>query len=102
MEKPDNPIRWDRLPKKDFNLVMRAKTVFERLKTYSGRNIHEVNGAAGVILNSAYNFLFCFTDKGRKLGRDKYDEDGGDTFAECVRKQVVSGIERGLDALKER
>lgn len=34
MEREDNPIKWDSLTQDDFNVVMRAKNVFEQCKAY--------------------------------------------------------------------
>jgi len=96
MESPDCPVAWDRVPKEDFDLVMRGKGVYERLMAYSGRNVHSARGAANVILNSAYNFLFTFTDRGEELGREV--QEGG-TYRERTRRGIETGIADGLRAL---
>lgn len=103
MEREDNPIKWDSLTQDDFNLVMRAKNVFEQCKAYSGRNVHEVNGAAGLILNYADNFLFSFSEKKLKSGAmdsldSTYAKEGG--WKEHCRKGLLNGIDRALKALK--
>lgn len=102
MEKSENPIVWDALSKDEFDFVMRAKNVYEQCLKYSGRNVHEVNCAAGNILNSAYHFLYSFTEDGLKSGSmdsldEKYKDEGG-WKAHC-RKMTEEGIERALKAL---
>ena len=105
MEKSENPIVWDALSKEEFDFIMRAKNVYEQCLQYSGKgDVYEVNSAAGNILNSAYNFLFSFTENGLKPGyMDDLDEshkDEGGWKAHC-RKMTEEGIERALKALKD-
>lgn len=104
MERPNNPIIWDALSKDEFDFVMRAKNVYEQCLRYSGRDVHEVNCAAGNILNSAYHFLFSFTENGLTPGymdelNEKYKDRGG-WKAHC-RKMTEEGIERALKALND-
>lgn len=73
MEEKDNPIVWNSISKDDFNLIMQAKNLYEQCIAYSGRNIHEVNGAAGNLLNGIDHFLFSFTEN---FINKKYDIDG--------------------------
>ena len=73
MEKESNPIIWDKVSKDDFNLLMKCKNLYEQCSAYSGRNIHEVCGCAGHLLNGANNFLYSFTKD--FIGK-KYDIDG--------------------------
>lgn len=61
MEKESNPVLWDKVSKDDFDLLMKCKNLYEQCITYSGRNIHEVGGCAGNLLNGTYNFLHSFT-----------------------------------------
>ena len=83
---------------------MRAKNVYEQCLRYSGRDVHEVNCAAGNILNGAYHFLFSFTENGLKLGyMDDLDEshkDEGGWKAHC-RKATEDGINRAFRALND-
>lgn len=102
MEKSDNPIVWDALSKDEFDFVMRAKNVYEQCLRYSGGDVHEVNGAAGNILNGADNFLFSFTEKALKPNymddlNEKYKDRCG-WKAHC-RKMTEYGINRALKAL---
>lgn len=104
MEKSDNPIVWDALSKDEFDFVMRAKNVYEQCLRYSGRDVHEVNCAAGNILNGAYNYLFSFTKNALTPNymydlNESYKDDGG-WKAHC-RKMTEAGIERALKALNE-
>lgn len=73
MEKKDNPVLWDKVSKDDFDLLMKCKNLYEQCLAYSGRNVHEVNGAAGNLLNGADHFLFSFTED---FINKKYDIDG--------------------------
>lgn len=73
MEKEGNPILWDRISKDDFDLIMKSKNLYEQCLAYSGRNVHNVNGAAGNLLNGADHFLFSFTED---FINKKYDIDG--------------------------
>ena len=61
MEKEDNPVLWDKISKDDFDLLMKCKNLYEQCIAYSGRNIHEVCGCAGNLLNGTDNFLYSFT-----------------------------------------
>ena len=73
MEKEGNPVIWDRISKDDFNLIMKCKNLYEQCLAYTGRNIHDVNGAAGNLLNGIDHFLFSFT---KDFINKKYDIDG--------------------------
>ena len=102
MDDHDTPIVWDALSKDEFDFVMRAKNVYEECLRYSGRDVHEVNSAAGIILNGAYNFLFSFTENALI---PNYMDDLNETYkdrggwkAHC-RKMTEEGIERALKAL---
>ncbi|MBP5784334.1 MAG: hypothetical protein J6W16_01960 [Methanobrevibacter sp.] len=66
-------VLWDRISKDDFNLIMKCKNLYEQYKSYTGRNVHEVNGAAGSILNGIDHFLFSFTED---FINKKFDVDG--------------------------
>ena len=69
----ENPVFWDRISKDDFDLLMKCKNLYEQCIAYSGRNVHEVCGAAGNLLNGADHFLFSFT---KDFINKKYDIDG--------------------------
>jgi hypothetical protein len=104
MDEHDTPIVWDALSKDEFDFVMRAKNVHEQCLRYSGRDVHEVNSAAGNILNGAYNFLFSFTENALTPNymddlNDSYKARGG-WKAHC-RKMTEKGIERALKALND-
>lgn len=60
-EKEGNPVLWDKISKDDFNLIMKCKNLYEQCRAYSGRNVHNVNGAAGILLDGVRHFLFSFT-----------------------------------------
>jgi len=102
MEKSDNPIVWDAFSQDEFDFLMRAKNVYEECLRYSGRDVHEVNCAAGNILNSAYNFLFSFTENALTPNYmddlDKIYKDRGGWKEHC-RKMTEDGINRALKAL---
>jgi hypothetical protein len=102
MDKHDTPIVWDALSKDEFDFVMRAKNVYEQCLRYSGRDVHEVNCAAGNILSGAHHFLFSFTENALKPGYmddldETYKNEGG-WKAHC-RKATEDGINRALKAL---
>ena len=104
MDEHDTPIVWDALSKDEFDFVMRAKNVYEQCLRYSGRDVHEVNCAAGNILNGAYNFLFSFTENALTPNYmddldESHKEEGG--WKEHCRKATEEGIERALKALKD-
>ena len=106
MEKEDNPIVWDSIPQDDFNLVMQAKNLYELCIAYSGRNVHEVNGAAGNLLNGTDHFLLSFTDAvvNKKCDisslDEQYKDDGG--WKSHTRKFLVEqAIPRALKALSK-
>lgn len=106
MEKEDNPIVWDSIPQDDFNIIMQAKNLYEQCLSYSGRNVHEVNGAAGNLLNGTDHFLLSFTDAVVNKKRDissldeKYKVDGG--WKGHTRKFLVEqAIPRAIKALNE-
>jgi hypothetical protein len=73
IEKEDNPVLWDRVSKDDFDLIMKCKNLYEQCIAYTGRNIHEVCGAAGNLLNGTDHFLYSFT---AKFINKKHDIDG--------------------------
>ena len=73
IEKEDNPILWDKVSKDDFDLIMQWKNLYEQCIAYSGRNIHEVGGCAGNLLNGTDNFLHSFT---KDFISKKYVTDG--------------------------
>ena len=73
MEKESNPVLWDKVSKDDFDLLMKCKNLYEQCIAYSGRNIHEVCGCAGNLLNGADNFLHSFT---KDFISKKYVTDG--------------------------
>ena len=73
MEKEGNLIIWEKISKDDFDLIMRCKNLYEQCLAYSGRNVHNVNCAAGNLLNGADHFLFSFTED---FINKKYDIDG--------------------------
>jgi hypothetical protein len=102
MDEHDTPIVWDALSKDEFDFVMRAKNVHEQCLRYSGRDVHEVNSAAGVILNGAHNFLFSFTENALTPSYmddlDKIYKDRGGWKEHC-RKMTEDGINRALKAL---
>jgi hypothetical protein len=104
MDEHDTPIVWDALSKDEFDFVMRAKNVHEQCLRYSGRDVHEVNSAAGNILNGVYNFLFSFTENALTPNymddlNNSYKARGG-WKAHC-RKMTEKGIERALKALND-
>ena len=106
MEKEDNPIVWDSIPQDDFNIIMQAKNLYEQCIAYSGRNVHDMNGAAGLLLNGTDHFLFAFTKDfiSKKYDIDglnaKYAGDGG--WKGHIRKFLVEqAIPRALKALSE-
>lgn len=104
MEYKANPIVWDSIPKDDFNLIMQAKNLYEQCIAYSGRNVHEVNGAAGNLLNGAVNFLLSFTENfiSKRFDISSLDEDCKDDGGwKChTRKFLVDqAIPRALKAL---
>ena len=106
MEKEDNPIVWDSIPQDDFNIIMQAKNLYEQCIAYTGRNIHEVCGCAGNLLNGTDHFLFSFTEK---FINKKYDIDGlnaqyadkGGWKGHTRKFLVEQAIPRALKALSE-
>ena len=107
MEEKDNPIVWDSIPKDDFNLIMKCKNLYEQCIAYSGRNIHEVNGAAGNLLNGTDHFLLSFTENIISKRRDissldeEYKDEGG--WKGHTRKFLVEqAVPRALKALAEK
>ena len=107
MEKEDNPIQWDKISEDDFNLLMKCKNLYEQCLAYSGRNVHEVNGAAGNLLNGADHFLFSFTED---FIDKKYDIDGlnaeyaseGGWEGHTRKFLVEQAVPRALKALAEK
>ena len=104
MEKEDNPVRWDRISKDDFDLLMKCKNLYEQCIAYSGRNVHEVCGVAGNLLGGAKHFLFSFTEDVINKNYDidelnaKYASEGG--WEGHTRKFLVEqAIPRALKAL---
>ena len=77
MEKEDNPVHWDKISKDDFNLIMKCKNLYEQCIAYSGRNVHDVNCAAGLLLNGTDHFLLSFTDR---ILNNKDFADGNDSL----------------------
>lgn len=106
-ESHKSKVLWDKISKDDFNLLMKCKNLYEQCIAYSGRNIHEVNGAAGNLLNGVDHFLFSFTEDfiNRKNGIDElnatYEADGG--WEGHTRKFLVEqAVPRALKALAEK
>jgi hypothetical protein len=66
-------VLWDKISKDDFDLIMKCKNLYERCIIYTGRNIHEVCGCAGNLLNGTDHFLLSFTEG---FINKKYDVDG--------------------------
>ena len=100
----DTPIVWDALSKDEFDFIIRAKNVYEQCLRYSGRDVHEVNSAAGNILDSAYHFLFSFTENALKPNyMDNLNETCKDSggWREHSRKMTEEGIERAVKALND-
>lgn len=106
-ESHKSKVLWDKISKDDFNLLMKCKNLYEQCLAYSGRNVHEVNGAAGNLLNGADHFLFSFTED---FINKKYDIDGlNATYAAeggwegHTRKFLVEqAVPRALKALAEK
>ena len=105
-ESNKSKVLWDKISKDDFNLLMKCKNLYEQCIAYTGRNIHEVNGAAGNLLNGADHFLLSFTEG---FINKKYDIDGLNATYEAdggweghTRKFLVDqAIPRALKALHE-
>ena len=107
MEKENNPVLWDKISKNDFDLLMKCKNLYEQCMAYTGRNIHEVCGCAGNLLNGTDHFLFSFTEKfiNKKYDIDglnaEYASDGG--WEGHTRKFLVEqAVPRALKALAEK
>ena len=107
MEKEENPILWDEISKDDFNLIMKCKNLYEQCLAYSGRNVHDVNGAAGNLLGGADHFLFSFTEDfiSKKYDIDglnaNYADEGG--WEGHTRKFLIEqAVPRALKALAEK
>ena len=66
-------VLWDKISKDDFDLIMKCKNLYEQCLAYSGKNVHDVNCAAGHLLNGTYHFLFSFTED---FINKKHDIDG--------------------------
>ena len=100
-----SPVLWDKISKDDFDLLMKCKNLYEQCLAYSGRNVHEVNGAAGNLLNGADHFLFSFTED---FINKKYDIDGlyatyaadGDWVGYTMKFLVEQVIPSALKALR--
>ena len=58
METKENPILWDKISKDDFDLIMKCKNLYEQCIAYTGRNIHDVYGCAGNLLNGLTTSCF--------------------------------------------
>jgi hypothetical protein len=105
-ESHKSKVLWDKILKDDFNLLMKCKNLYEQCLAYSGRNVHDVNGAAGNLLNGADHFLYSFTED---FINKKYDIDGLNATYEVdggweghTRKFLVEqAIPRALKALNE-
>ena len=102
-----SPVLWDKISKDSFNLLMKCKNLYEQCIAYSGRNVHEVNGAAGNLLNGVDHFLFSFTEDfiNRKNGIDglnaEYASEGG--WEGHTRKFLVEqAVPRALKALAKK
>ena len=85
---------------------MQAKNLYEQCIAYSGRNIHEVNGVAGNLLNGTDNFLLSFIENIISKKRDisgldeEYKAEGG--WKGHIRKFLVEqAIPRALKAVNE-
>ena len=106
-ESHKSKVLLDKISKDDFNLLMKCKNLYEQCLAYSGRNVHDVNGAAGNLLNGADHFLFSFTEDfiNKKFDVDglnaTYEADGG--WEGHTRKFLVEqAIPRALKALAEK
>lgn len=66
-------VLWDKISKDDFDLIMKCKNLYEQCISYVGRNVHEVCGCAGNLLNGTDHFLYSFTED---FINKKYDIDG--------------------------
>ena len=102
-----SPVLWNRISKDDFDLLMKCKNLYEQCLAYSGRNVHEVCGAAGNLLSGAKHFLFSFTEDviNKKYDIDglnaKYASEGG--WEGHIRKSLVEqAVPRALKALAEK
>ena len=102
-----SPVLWDKISKDDFDLLMKCKNLYEQCLAYSGRNVHEVNCAAGHLLGGANHFLFSFTED---VINKKYDIDGLNATYEAdggweghTRKFLIEqAVPRALKALAEK
>ena len=101
-----SPLCWDKISKDAFDLLMKCKGLYEQCIAYSGCNIHDVNGAAGNLLNGVDHFLYSFTEDtiNKKNGIDslneKYKDEGG--WEGHTKKFLVEqAIPRALKALNE-
>lgn len=107
METEVNPILWDEISKDDFDLIMKCKNLYEQCMAYTGRNIHEVCGCAGNLLNGTDHFLLSFTkdfiDKKHDIDglNAKYADEGG--WEGHTRKFLVEqAVPRALKALVKK
>lgn len=101
-----SPVLWDKISKDDFDLLMKCKNLYEQCLAYSGRNVHEVNCAAGHLLGGTNHFLLSFTEDiiNKKYDIDdlnaKYASEGG--WEGHTRKFLVEqAVPRALKALNE-
>lgn len=106
-ESHENKVIWDKISKDDFNLLMKCKNLYEQCLAYSGRNINEVCGCAGNLLNGTDHFLYSFTEDFINKKHDidglnaKYASEGG--WEGHTRKFLVEqAVPRALKALAEK
>lgn len=106
-ESHKSKVLWDKISKDDFNLLMKCKNLYEQCLSYSGRNVHGVNGAAGHLLNGAEHFLYSFTEDFINKKHDidglnaKFASEGG--WEGHTRKFLVEqAVPRALKALAEK
>ena len=106
-ESHKSKVLWDKISKDDFDLIMKCKNLYEQCLAYSGRNVHDVNCAAGHLLNGTDHFLFSFTEAfiNKKYDTDrlnaKYASEGD--WKDHTRKFLVEqAVPRALKALAEK
>lgn len=101
-----SPVCWDKISKDTLNLLMKCKGLYEDCLAYSGRNVHDVNCAAGLLLNGVDHFLFSFTEDflNKKYDIDslneQYKDEGG--WEGHTRKFLEeTAVPRAIEALKK-
>ena len=105
-ESHKSKVLLDKISKDDFDLIMRCKNLYEQCLAYSGRNVYNVNCAAGHLLNGTDHFLFSFT---KDFINKKYDIDGlnakyaseGGWEGHTRKFLVEQAVPRALKALAE-